>query len=347
MARTRDRKSAEGLLPRMEAIPGKKRTLYRYHPVGKKPISLGHDRLDAIRQVLDLLGESPDHGTVKWVWEKYKESKRFTRLAESTRTDYEQCSGPILACFGHRRLAGIDAPMVAYYVREHRKDAGTRANREKSLMSNLFAHGIDLGVCKENPAKHVRPNIEEPRTEAPEPEMLQRFLAWVSKQTPQRRIVGLAAEYASLAGNRQVEFLDLAWPQIDEAAGLIRIKRGKQRGRKRGEVIEEIEIRPALAACLAQLRAIRVSKECLYVFPTRANNVYTARGFKTMWQRIVKAALDAGVIQPSDRFTFHDLRAYYATLHKQATGELPDLHKNPETTARVYDRNKIVKRASN
>lgn len=346
MTRTRDRRSAEGLLPRMEAIPGKKRTLYRYHPVGQKPISLGHDRLAAIRQVLDLLGEAPNTGTVKWVWEKYQESKRFKRLAESTQTDYRQCSVEIMKCFGHRRLAGIDATMIAYYVREHRAGAEVRANREKSLLSNLFAHGIDLGVCKENPAKFVRPNIEEPKTEAPDPEVLAKFLAWVDQQTPQRRIIGLAARYASLAGNRQVEFLDLVWPQVDFDAGLLRIKRAKQRGKKRGEVVEEISMSPDLRACLEELKTIRPDRECLYVFPTRDNNAYTSRGFKTLWGRVVLAAIEAKVITHETRFTFHDLRAYYATEHKASTGRLPDLHKNPETTARVYDRNKIVKRSS-
>jgi integrase len=44
------------------------------------------------------------------------------------------------------------------------------------------------------------------------------------------------------------------------------------------------------------------------------------------------------------RFTFHDLRAYYVTQYKSERGALPDLHANPATTARVYDRTKIVKR---
>lgn len=57
------------------------------------------------------------------------------------------------------------------------------------------------------------------------------------------------------------------------------------------------------------------------------------------------AATAAGVI--SQHFTFHDLRAFYATKHKKERGALPDLHKNPETTARVYDRNVEVFRASN
>lgn len=62
---------------------------------------------------------------------------------------------------------------------------------------------------------------------------------------------------------------------------------------------------------------------------------------------MVLAAIGANVITAEARFTFHDLRACYVTAHKADTGQLPDMHKNPETTARVYDRNKIVKRSAN
>jgi integrase len=344
--RSRDRESQKGLLPRMEARIGKKATTYRYHVIGGKPINLGQDRDAAIRKVLDLNGTAPDSGTLAWVWGKYKESRRYLRLAEATRADYTQCWGAIEPALGAMQIARITAPIVARYVRIERQDAPVRANREKALLSNLFAHGIDLGACESNPAKQVRPNEEEPRTEAPAPAVLQAFLEWVACQTPQRRIIGLAAEYASLAGNRKAEFLDLSWPQVDEAAGVVRVKRAKQRGRNRGEVIEEITITPALRACLEKLKAIRPARECLYVFPTRDNNAYSARGFKTLWQRIVLAAIKANIIGAADRFTFHDLRAFYATQHKAETGRLPDMHKNAETTARVYDRTKIVRRSA-
>lgn len=343
MGRTRERESGMGLLPRMEAIVGKRATSYRYHPKGSKPIPLGTDRVEAIRKVLDLLGRAPDTGTVKWVWEKYKAHPRFLKRAESTRDDYEQCAVQVLAVLGAMPIAAVDTAIVTRYVHVERADAPSRANHEKALLSNLFTMGVLLGVCNSNPAKEVPPHETEPRTEAPDALVLARFLRWVATQTPQRRIVGLAARYASLAGNRKVEFLDLVWPQIGE--GAIRIKRAKQRGKKRGEVIEEIAISPSLQACLDELRALR-RNDCLYVFPTRGNNAYTARGFKTLWQRIVVKAIADKVIPAEARFTFHDLRAYYATAHKEQTGELPDLHKNRETTARVYDRSKVVKRSA-
>lgn len=55
-------------------------------------------------------------------------------------------------------------------------------------------------------------------------------------------------------------------------------------------------------------------------------------------------AIAAKVIDVEQRFTFHDLRAYYVTLHKAERGSLPDLHANPATTARVYDRTKSATR---
>ena len=51
--RPRDRATAKGLLPRMEARPRKDGLVtYRFHPVGAKPINLGTDRHEAIRRVL-------------------------------------------------------------------------------------------------------------------------------------------------------------------------------------------------------------------------------------------------------------------------------------------------------
>ena len=73
----RNRESAKGLLPLMEARPWAdgKTVTYRYHPIGAKPIPLGTDRLAAIRKVLDLLGNNKDQGTLKWIWESYTDEE--------------------------------------------------------------------------------------------------------------------------------------------------------------------------------------------------------------------------------------------------------------------------------
>ena len=328
-----------------------KTTTYRYHPVGRKPINLGTDLAAALRKVLDMNGQRPDGenttGSLKWVWLDFKaNSPRWKKYAQATRDDYESAWKQLDDRLGHMHIAAITTPIVAHYIHVERAGAPRRADIEKSLLSRLFGHGIKLGVCTVNSTISVEPHGSEARTDAVDPQVLARFLAWVELQTPQRRIIGMAAEYASLAGSRKVEFLDLTWPQVDETAKVVRTKRAKQRGKKRGEVIELVAITPKLQALLDRLKALRAGRgsDCLYVFPTRDNNAYTARGFKTLWQRCVVLAIKLKVLSKEDRFTFHDLRAYYATMHKEAHGTLPDLHKNKETTARVYDRSKTVKR---
>jgi integrase len=351
MSRCRDRASAGGLLPLMEARPWKdgKTISYRYHPLGRKPVGLGTDKNAAIRKVLDMNGVGEGFGTLRWVWDRFTDaqspSPKWAKLADGTRADYRLAWKQIDARLGHMQIASIDATTVARYVHVERAEAPRRANIEKSLLSRLFGHGIKLGVCQFNATIGVEPHDSEARTDAPDPALLNKFLAWVDQQSPQRRIIGLAAEYASLAGNRRIEFLPLTWWQVDRAAGEIRTVRAKQRGRKREQVIEVVAITPRLAALLDRLEAIHKA-EWSHVFPTRDGNAYSDRGFKSLWQRCMQDAIREGVLPKSARFSFHDLRAYYATQHKAERGTLPDLHKNPETTARVYDRNKIVRRSA-
>lgn len=349
MTRPKDRVSSKGLLPRMEARPWSDGVTvsYRYKPISGKPIPLGTDKLAACRKVLDLLGKRDNAGTLGWVWEKFTEnSPKWKKLAAGTQADYRLAWKQIEQRFGDNLAANIESTDIAKYVHLERAGSPRRADIEKSLLSRLFGYGITLGACKINPTIGVEAHGSEAKTEAPDAGALAAFLAWLAKQTPQRRIIGMAAEYASLAGSRRIEFLDLAWPQIDEKAGVIRTKRAKQRGKKRGEVVEVLTITPNLQSLIDRLKALRAERgtDCLYVFPTRENNAYSTEGFETLWQRCVLAAIAAGIVTREQRFSFHDLRAHYATVHKQETGELPDLHKNPDTTARVYDRNKEVRR---
>jgi integrase len=344
--------SAKGLLPLMEArawADGKTFT-YRYHPIGGKPMALGQDRVIAIRKVLDMLGNNKEQGTLKWVWERYTDaetpSTRWKKLVDSSKDDYRQAWKQIEKTFGKMQIGRIDATVVARYVHIERAASPKRANTEKALLSNLFGHGIKLGVCTVNSTIGVEPHQLEARTEAPAEALLAKYLDWLTAQTPQRRIVGMAAEYASLAGNRKCEFLHLTWPQVDRKAGFIRTIRAKQRGRKREQIVEVVNISPALESLLDRLQAIR-KQDCSFVFPSRNNAQYTDRGFKTLWQRCVLEAIKQKILTSETRFTFHDLRAFYASKHKRNTGELPDLHANKETTSRVYDRNKEVFRNAN
>lgn len=340
--RERDRESAKGLLPRMEARPRKNgQATYRYHPVGGKPLNLGTDRLAAIQRVLDLLGISDDRGTMRRLWEQYKETPAWAGLRDRTRSDYADYSVPLLKVFGEVHAEAITAPDVARYLRVERKAAPVRANREVALLGNLISLAIERGEATANPCRGglVKRNTERPSDVLPEDDSVAAVLARAeAKAAPggklarQWRVVMLAAEFAALTGARQAEFLPLHWPAFAEDE--VRLERAKQRaGVKK---VDRIAVSPALADVRRRLLEFQRSPMGA-VFPTRGGNAYTSDGFASMWQKLVKDLGDA-------RFNFHALRAYYATRHKAETGTLPDLHASPTTTAKVYERSKSARR---
>jgi integrase len=335
----RNRKSASGLLPRMESRVWKdgKTVSYRYHPIGGKPVNLGTDRRTAIQKVLDMNGTASDAGTVSELWRLYQESDGWKVLADATRADYLQCSIEVLKTFGPARAGLIRPTDINRYLRVERAAAPVRANREAALLSNLFNLGIERGDLDANPCKQVRRNKEQPRTEAPETAVLGAFVDWLVQGGGQRKIIAQMAEFAAYGGNRRIEFLSLTWQQIDRTASVIRVERAKQRG---AVVWEKIDIGPQMAALLDRIER----SDSTYVFRNKHGNPYTSRGFMANWGKWMAEAVKAGVV--SRRFTFHDLRAYYVTLHRTERGNLPELHKNPATTARIYDRRKESQRGA-
>ena len=339
MGRKRERPSGFGLLQRMEARPHKdgKTVTYRFHPVGGKPITLGTDRRAAIQKVLDLLGTSSDTGTVSELWRTYQTLPQWKRLAERTKADYTTYSVELLRVMGGVPAGAIRPADVARYLRVERGAAPVRANREVALLSNLMNVAIERGDIEANPCKQIKRNTEQPRTEAPEPAELAAFLAWLDQQTPQRRMLGMMAEFAALAGSRRAEFIDLTLPQIDTPGAVIRLFRAKQRGGKRKA--ERIDMSPDVTALTERLIALPRPDGCLHVFTSRDGNPYTEAAFTTLWQRIMTKAMEDKVIER--RFTFHDLRAYYTTQHKAQYGALPELHADQKTTARIYDRSRV------
>lgn len=343
MGRRRERASGFGLLPRMEARPrtdGK--VTYRYHPVGGKPINLGTDRDEAIRKILGVNKASEAHGTVRELWDLYRKTTKWTDLAERTKKDYEIYSIKLLEVMGGVPAQAIRPTDIARYLRIERADAKVRGNREVALLSNLMNVAIERGDIDANPCKQVKKNSERARTEAPEPAELHAFLEWLHSSSPARRTLALMAEFAALAGSRRAEFLELQIPQIDIQAGVIRLMRAKQHGGAKR--VENILIGPAMLDLAQRLLELPRPDSTLHVFINQRGDPLSDSAFSTGWQKAMVEALDTKVI--SRRFTFHDLRAYYTTQHKELYGALPELHANAATTARVYDRSKIAKRQS-
>ena len=222
MGRRRERASGFGLLPRMEARPRKDgKVTYRYRPVDGKPVNLGTDRDEAIRQVLGVNAQATNQGTIRSLWGLYQQTPKWAELKERTKSDYQAYSVKLLEVMGDVPAGIIRPTDIARYLRVERAEAPVRGNREVALLSNLMNVAIERGEIDSNPCKQVKKNSEKARTEAPEPAELRAFLDWLFRGGPARRMLALMAEFAALAGSRRAEFLDLQTPQIDMAADVI------------------------------------------------------------------------------------------------------------------------------
>lgn len=342
MPRPKDRASANGLLPLMEARLWKdgKTITFRYHPLGGKPINLGTDREAAIRAVLDLNVKAKDQGTVGQLWRLYSASTDYNALAEVTRKQYAEYWGRLAKVWERGIVASIKPADVAKYLRVYRAGASTLANREVALLSNLFNLAVEMGAIDRNPCKDVRRNKERPRTRLVEAHELAAFVAWAEKQGPSAQVLVAMAQFAALAGSRRIEFRTLHWPQVDDE--LVRLTRAKQRGTEKRELVF---IGTALREVLDRMRLLPGYNPMGAVFRApRTGNPYSESGFKTMWGRLMDDALAAKTVEA--RFTFHDLRAHYTTYYKKRFDSLPELHADPATTARVYERSREAKRQS-
>lgn len=342
--RKREKWYTQGLLPRMEARLWKdgKTVSYRFIEIDGKAIPLGTDKQKAILKVAKMGTNLDAYGSVNNLWIMYKDTANWKRLADRSKDDYTEYSINLLRVFGQMHIAAIRPTHIARYLRVERSNAPVRANREMSLLSNLAQLAIDHGLIDSNPCKEVRRNTEVPRDVLPSKDALERLIKWLSNHTPQRKILAYAAEYASLAGSRQIEFLGLTWEQIDFNEGVIHTRRAKQRMNKR--VIDLITITPRMHSLLKKVKIL--NRDCLFVFPNSKNERYTSGSFKSFWHECITSAINEGVITDDERFAFHDLRAYYATEHKDKSGTLPDMHANPATTAKIYERSGKSKRSS-
>ncbi len=343
MNRHRDRRSATGLLPRMEARPRKDGLVtFRFHPLNPdgsrgKPITLGTDKEAAIRAVLDMNARAKDQGTWGQLWRLYKESPDFARLGDGTKANYEDCWKQLKKVFEFGVVSATKPSDIARYLRVERASAPVVANREVAVLSNLANLAVERGDIERNPCKEVRRNKERPRTRLVESHEFDKFSEWALQQGDSARVLVSMAQFAALTGSRRVEFLTLTWPQVDDQ--VVRLMRAKQHdGRQKRELIT---ISSGLQEVLNRMR--EGASALGYVFRApRTGNPYSQSGFKTMWGRLMDAALAAGVIE--ERFTFHDLRAHYTTYYKERFGDLPDMHANPATTAAVYERSGRVRR---
>lgn len=251
-------------------------------------------------------------------------------LAPRTLDDYGYAlNGRVVAAFGVMRVTAFKPTHAAQYLFQCRKEGrGVRGNREMAALASAFNHGMALGEVPSNPCRGVRRNKERPRTRDVSIAELNALLALAQARGGAAHMVALIAVMVALTGRRRAEVRELTVEQITEDGVAVADAKNKNRRYL-------VRWSPLLRQVVEE--SAKVRQRGHYVFPTRTGAPYTDSGFKTEWNKLIKAY----ALLHGDRFRAHDLRALYVSGMLDRN-EDPHTHANTATMRKVYDRRRVI-----
>jgi integrase len=310
---------------------------YEYRPKGGKTVNLC--ALDApqadVWEAYKAATEKPAL-TVKRLADRYFESRPFTRKPLSTQGEYRDCWDMLAKVW-----ADVDAPRVQpKHVRAWMDKRGekseVRANREHSLLSNIFAYGYERGLVKLNPCKGVKKFPEEPRTRYIEDE---EYYPYFDLSTP---LCQLLMELSYLQGSRGKEVRLIKMADVRDMGVFVQTaKRGKKMIKEfTDRLTDAVEFakrrREKILAALTERGKASVLSP--YLIVNESGQPYTASGIKTMWARNkARIKQEHGI---SIDWTYHDIKAKGISDY-EGNKQVFAGHQNSRTTE-IYNRKTAV-----
>jgi len=241
--------------------------------------------------------------------------------AKRTREDYMACIVNLRKAFGHMRPSVIKPKHIYAYMDARGRTAKQRANHEKGVLSLAMRHAIRWGLIERNPCREVASFPSPPRDRY----VTDAEFAAIRGIMPPR--IQAAMDIARMTGLRQGDILDLTNSNLqDDGIHCTHSKTKKK-------IIYQWE--PELRATVELARSLRPKNRiCTHLICTREGSRYTRDGFKAIWQRYMRKAMQEGLI--AERFTFHDLRAKAGS--ESLDGQRLLGHQSATTTRRIYER---------
>lgn len=304
------RKADHHLPPRMYAKHGS----FYYVSRSNKWINLGRDLAIAKRKWAELDGAGPAAAGMAALMDRYLLEVVPTKAARTQQDNREEMER-LRAVFGAMEARDVRPMHVAKYLDLRGKQAPTRANREKALLSHVFSMAMRWGITDTNPCRGVRRNPERPRERYITDEEYR--AVWAQANSTVRGLMDLAY----LTAQRIGDLIELRHADITQAG--VRIVQNKTGAKLL------VRMTPELRAVIDRITRIHPKVRGMTLLCTRTGQPYTYDGISSMFKRAVKAA---GVPD----FHIHDLRAKALTDARRAGQDAQRLagHANETMTAR-------------
>jgi integrase len=239
--------------------------------------------------------------------------------AKRTYLDNIREIGNLRAAFGEMLPGDIDARAVYAYLDQ--RGAPVRANREISLLSDVFKKAIRWGAAIANPVVGVQKNPELPRGRYVEHWELALFRSVCSP------MLQCYCDLKYLTGLRKEDLLTLTRSSLTEEGIYVVPRKTRKRHPRTGK---EIQSKPMLFVWTAELQDVvaRITAlkkgravKSVFLFATRAGQCYydidksRADGFDAIRKRYMAMAKRQAEAQGQvlEHFTEHDIRAKNAS----------------------------------
>ena len=343
------------------------------HPEGgkrsKRTIAYKDARLSELHLAKESASGIGERGTLEYLVAAFMQSTEYKQLARGSRADYDHhakvsCNYMLKdgSSVGRLQVDRMSVPLVQRLIEtlaKGRDASSTRpalvprpstANHVLRYLHRLFAWGIRMGHCRTNPAAGVRGVRERADFKMPDPHVFLAVLEFArARAALPLHSKGSIAPYMPavmvLAYNARLRGIEVT--ELTDADALREGVRCSRRKGSRDNITAWNEDLRWAWTWLRDYRAerveahkrpvpMRVEKRSLLV--TQTGTPLARSTLKTAWQRLILAAIEAGVIAEDQRFSLHGLKHRGITdtrgtrAHKQdAAG-----HVTPQMTNR-YD----------
>lgn len=311
---------------------------------GKKSLPLGKTYIEMFSNYKKLL-DSADIGpknnihTMAQLIDRYMLEVTPTKSESGQKTEIRRCS-LLKHVFGQMLPAHITKVDVYGYIDwRTRTGAPVGVNREVALLSAIFKKAERWGAVDKNPCVGIEYNKEKPRRRYITHEEYNAFRSFVAKRNP---VVACYMDFKYLTGLRAGDIRRLKKSQITEEGLYLKIgKTGQER---------LMEWTPTLWAVMQNLMDVcgrekidkrgnieKVKVQSEYILHTRTGEPYKLSGWTSIFYRLMKQAVDCGVI--SEWFREHDIRAKAGSDHDSLEKASKFLaHLSVKVTAEHYRR---------
>jgi integrase len=290
---------------------------------------LGDNLVEAMAEWARLVERPAEARTMNALFDRYMAEVAPKKAERSYKDNIRQVQ-KLRLVFGEMAPEDVEPHHVYGYLDARGADAKVQANREKALLSHVFTKAMQWGILRQNPCRGVKRLTEKPRDRYVEDEELAAFMGAAPD------LIRAYCLFKYVTGLRQADILSLKREQIKDDGIHVAISKA---GGKRRVILwnEDLEL------AVKEAKALKRPVKSLHLFCNRSGQPYTGSGFRAIWQRAMRKAIEDGVL--AERFTDHDIRAKAATDAHTSGQDAQQLlaHANRHTTD-VYIRARKVER---